>query len=157
MLASFYALGASRNGWLFFGSLPGEGATDRAALIDAGLGVEDLEARGQLSVVELDLSVDPDAFVAPWAARADAALARGYDALWFARFPIDPSGEAVEAVLPFEAAWMAHFRGGRTVTLCPYIVGGLAEVDVVSRIATVGEVHEQVRRLADGELVPIAL
>ena len=38
-LASFYALGAKRNGWMFHRSLPGRGAEDRGALSAAGLAV----------------------------------------------------------------------------------------------------------------------
>lgn len=154
VLASFYGLGARRNGWLWFGSLPGEAQRDRDALIGAGLDVDGLEARGQLTITELDLSVDPLAFVAPWVKRVEAALRDGYDALWFARFPIDPSATAVADVIPFEAAWMNQFRGGRAVTLCPYIVGGLDDHQVAERGQAVGRVHDDVRRLIDGELVP---
>lgn len=155
VLASFYALGARRNGWLWFGSLPGESASDRADLIAAGLDVGGLEARGQLAITELDLSVEPAAFVAPWVIRVRQALADGYDALWFARFPIEPSNEAVAGVIPFEAAWMDQFRGGRAVTLCPYIVGGLNDAELHERAAVVEQVHDEARVLRRGQLVAV--
>jgi len=137
VLAAFYALGARRNGWLWFGSLPGQAAHDRWMLIAAGLDVETLEARGQLTISELDLSVSPEAFVDPWVSRLEEALAAGHEALWFARFPIEPGSDAVTAVLPFERAWMDRFAGRRTVTLCPYI----AEADAIARERSVAAAH----------------
>ena len=44
-LASFYALGAKRNGWLFHRSLAGHAAADRAALTAAGLDVRGARGR----------------------------------------------------------------------------------------------------------------
>jgi hypothetical protein len=156
VLARFYALGARRNGWLWFGSLPGESGRDREALIEAGLDVGALEARTQLTITELDLTVEPHAFVEPWATRADEALRSGYSALWFARFPIEPGRGPVAAVLPFEAAWMERFRGGRAVTLCPYIVGGLQDEDISEHVEMVRAVHDDVRRVVDEKLLRVA-
>ena len=58
-LASFYALGAKRNGWLFHRSLAGRADCDRSALVKAGLDVERLEAEGRMvfSEIALDVSV----------------------------------------------------------------------------------------------------
>ena len=156
VLARFYALGANRNGWLWFGSLPDESARDRASLIEAGLEVDALECRGQFAIAELDLTAEPRAFVEPWAVRADEALRSGYSALWFARFPIEPGAEAVAAVLPIEEIWMERFRGARAVTLCPYIVGGLEPREMRDRVEAVRRVHDDVRILVDDELLPIA-
>ncbi len=155
VLASFYALGARRNGWLWFGSLAGESEADRADLVAAGLDVSGLEKRGQLTITELDLSVDPAAFVAPWVERVTRALHTGYDALWFSRFPIEPAGTAVADVLPFEAAWMEQFRAGRVVTLCPYIVGGLSDRELHERARIVEHVHDEARILRGGRLVGV--
>src|SRR3954452_10277333 len=59
-LASFYALGAKRNGWLYYRALAGCAAADRAALIAAGLDVDGLEAQGRMVVSEMhpDISVE---------------------------------------------------------------------------------------------------
>ncbi len=156
VLASFYGLGAARNGWLWFGSLPGEAELNRRRLRGAGLDVDGLEAEGRLAIVELDLSVQPEAFVDPWVDRLDEALRLGYDALWFARFPIEPGAPAVAGVLPFERAWMDRFRARRVVTLCPYIVGGLEPAAIVARAGEVGTAHHRVLRLDADRLVPVS-
>ncbi len=143
LLASFYTLGASRNGWLVHGSLPGEAQADRRRLEEAGLDVDALEARGQLAVLELDLTVSPDEWVKPWSSLLDERLRSGFDALWFARFPIGPTAADVSGVLPFEAEWMRCFRGRRVVTLCPYIVGGLSDEARSEYGGHVGSVHDR--------------
>ena len=124
VLASFYALGAARNGWLVQGSLPGESGQDRERLAGAGLDVDALQAAARLSIVELDLTLTPDRWVDRWSEILDARLGAGFDAVWFARFPIGPTDAEMDAVLPFEAAWMDRFRDRPMVTLCPYIVPG---------------------------------
>ncbi len=144
LLASFYELGAARNGWLVHGSLPGEADGDRQRLEDAGLEVGTLEGRGQFAVLELDLTVSPDEWVKPWSSLLDERLSSGFDALWFARFPIGPTAHEVSQIVPFEAEWMRCFRGRRVVTLCPYIVGGLTQ-DARSEYAQrVGPVHDRI-------------
>ncbi len=143
LLASFFRLGAARNGWLVHGSLPGAAADDRARLLAAGLDVEELELRGQLAVLELDLSVSPEEWVKPWSDLLDERLASGFDALWFARFPISPTHDKVSDVLPFEAAWMECFRERPVVTLCPYIVAGLDAPQLVDHRTRVRAVHDR--------------
>lgn len=144
VLASFYSLGASRNGWLVHGSLPGQADADQRRMTQAGLDVAGLEAAGRLAVIELDLSVSPDEWVQPWAALLENKLASGFDAMWFARFPIGPTEDEVSDVLPFEAAWTRCFRGRRVVTLCPYIVGGLEGDRRVRHRHHVLTVHDQI-------------
>jgi hypothetical protein len=144
LVASFFKLGAARNGWLVHGSWPGAAADDRAKLTAAGLDVDDLENRGQLAVLELDLSVTPEEWVKPWSAQLDERLRTGFDALWFARFPIGPEESEVSDVLPFEAAWMSSFGGRPVVTLCPYIVAGLDEQQLAERRSRVSAVHDRV-------------
>ena len=122
VLAAFYALGAARNGWLVQGSLPGEVEEDRRRLLEAGLDVASLEDSEQLSIVELDLSLAPEEWVEGWSETLDARLREGFEAVWFARFPIPPADPEVEAVIPFEDAWMERFRERPMVTLCPYVV-----------------------------------
>jgi hypothetical protein len=144
LLVSFFRLGAARNGWLVHGSLAGEVEADRSRLAEAGLDIEALEAAGQLAILELDLTVSPEEWVDPWSTRLDEKLASGFDALWFTRFPIDPTEDAVSEVLPFEAAWMDRFHGRRVVTLCPYITGGLTGARRASHAARVAAVHDRI-------------
>ncbi|MBA3779309.1 MAG: MEDS domain-containing protein [Chloroflexi bacterium] len=144
VLASFYTLGASRNGWLAHGSLPGEADADRMRLNEAGMDIADLEAAGRLAIVELDLSVSPDDWVKPWSSLLETKLQSGFDAMWFARFPVGPANDEVAEVLPFEAAWMKCFRGRRVVTLCPYIVGGLEEDRRAGHRRDVSRAHDHI-------------
>ncbi len=143
VLASFYSLGASRNGWLVHGSLPGQADADRRRITEAGLDVAGLEAAGRLAVSELDLSVSPDEWVKPWSSRLEERLTLGFDAMWFARWPIGPTEDEVAGVLPFEAAWTRCFRGRRVITLCPYIVGGLDDDRRARHRHDVSGVHDQ--------------
>jgi len=150
VLASFYSLGASRNGWLVHGSLPGQADEDRRHITEAGLDVAGLEAAGRLAVIELDLSVSPDEWVRPWSSLLETKLKSGFDAMWFARFPIGPTDEEVAGVLPFEAAWNSCFRGRRVVTLCPYIVGGLEDDRRTRHRHHVSTVHDQIYDASGG-------
>src|SRR5262245_63667529 len=76
-LASFYALGAKRNGWLFRRALAHSADEDRAALTEAGLDVAGLEAEGRMVVTEVHLSITIDEYVRGWEPELEAALARG--------------------------------------------------------------------------------
>jgi hypothetical protein len=144
VLASFFSIGASRNGWLVHGSLPGQADADRRQITAAGLDVTGLEAAGRLAVVELDLSVSPDEWVKPWSSLLETKLESGFGAMWFTRFPIGPTDDEVAGVLPFEEAWMSCFRGRPVVTLCPYIVGGLEEDRRARHRHDVSRVHDQI-------------
>ena len=155
VLAHFYRLGASRNGWLAYTSLPGESRLDRARLMEAGLDVEGLEAAGRFVMAEIDLSLEPAAWIGPWVEQLNAAVQAGYTAMWFARFPIAPGQGDVVAVRPFEAAWMAQFAGKPVVTLCPYVVGGLDEVALGVRAREIGRTHDRVDRVVAGRLAPL--
>jgi hypothetical protein len=144
LLVAFYQLGETRNGWLVHGSLPGQGPSDRHALMRAGLDVERLEGEGRFAILELNLSVTPEEFVAPWSTLLDERMSEGFDALWFARFPIGPTLAEVEGVVPFEGAWMRCFNGRRVVTLCPYILGEMDPVALAERRDRVASVHDTV-------------
>ena len=140
-LASFYALGAKRNGWLFHRSLAGNADADRAALTAAGLDVARLEAEGRMVVTEVDLGISVHDWVHGWEPELEAALARGFDAAWWARFPIGPDETIIERSVEYDAAWDAHFHGRPCVSLCLFIVGDL-ERD--RRAAQLAETHDQV-------------
>jgi hypothetical protein len=140
-LASFYALGAKRNGWLYYRALEGRGAADRAALIAAGLDVDALEAEGRMVVSEMRPDISVEEYVDGWEAEMQAALARGFDAAWCARFPVGPDERHTERSLEYDRAWDAHAHDRRYVSLCIYIVG---EVDRDRRAAELREMHDQV-------------
>ena len=126
VLASFYALGAKRGGWIVHRSRPGEVESDRAQLVSAGLNVAELEAAGTLSIVEFDMAETPEQASTRWLAQLDAALAKGFTAMWYSRFVI-VNGEEFTASMAFDEAWDRDFSGRAVVTLCPYIAGSLSD------------------------------
>jgi hypothetical protein len=136
VLASFYALGVARGGWLAHRSLPGAADHERALLTRAGCDVARLEAGGQMVVVEMDFSAAPEESARPWEPLLDDALRRGHSGLWYARFPVG-GGPEYERMLGFERAWHEMSRDRPVVTLCPYIVGAL---DGAATIATLDDV-----------------
>ena len=124
-LASFYALGAKRNGWLFHRSLAGNADCDRAALEKAGLDVAALEADGQMVFREIDLTIGVEDYVHAWEPELEAALGRGFDAAWWARFPIGPDASIIDRSVEYDRAWDEHFHDRPCVSLCLFIVGDL--------------------------------
>ena len=139
-LASFYALGAKRNGWLFHRSLPDHELRDRAGLARAGLDVPGLEASGGLALSQAPVTDPPETWAQPWLPVIDERLAAGFDAVWWSRFPVGAAGPAFELALRYDAAWDAAMRDRRAVSLCVYIVGGAThEVDAAERLA---EMHD---------------
>jgi MEDS: MEthanogen/methylotroph, DcmR Sensory domain len=139
-LASFYALGAKRNGWLYHRALAGTADDERSALAAAGLDVAGLEAAGRMAIAEIDLSITVEDYVHAWEPQLDAALARGFDAAWWARFPIGPDEAIIERSVEYDRAWDEHFRDRPCVSLCLFIVG---EIDG-PRVAQVGATHDRV-------------
>ena len=147
VLASFYALGAKRNGWMAHRSLAGEAELDRERLSGAGLDVEALEFDGRLAVVEFDPDEKPDASPEPWQKALEEALGRGLSALWYSRHAVGPDERQYDGVVAFEVAWDQAFKNKPVVTLCPYIVGGLSGSGAIERMQAVSEFH-------DGLLIP---
>ena len=147
-LASFYGLGARRNGWLFHRALPGQGDADRTALASAGLDVEALEAGGRMVVAEPALETDPERWARPWVPVLEQALERGFEAAWFSRFPIGPGEDRFTPALAFDRAWDDAFRGRPAVSLCVYIVEELDDDGTrAERLAALAAMH-------DGVVVP---
>lgn len=144
VLAAFLELGAARNGFLVHGSLPGEAGVDRVQLEKAGLDVSGLTDRGQLDIMELDLTLTPEEWVRPWSRLLDERMEAGFDALWFTRFPVGPDEVEIAEVVPFEEAWMRCFKGRRVVTLCPYIYAGISDEARAARLHEIAAVHDRV-------------
>jgi hypothetical protein len=144
VLASFLSLGAARNGWLVHGSLPAQASADEIGLARAGLDVPGLTARGQLEIMELDLTVTPEEWVQPWSEMLEDRMDAGFDGLWFTRFPVYGNDAEIAGVLPFEEAWMGCFKGRRVVTLCPYILTGLSPDTRAAHRQDIGLVHDRV-------------
>jgi hypothetical protein len=124
-LASFYALGAKRNGWLFHRAIARSADEDRAALTAAGLDVAGLEAEGRMVVTEVHPPISVEEYVHGWEPQLEAALARGFDAAWWARSPIGPDPGMIERSVAYDKAWDEHFAQRPCVSLCLFIVGDL--------------------------------
>jgi hypothetical protein len=140
-LASFYALGAKRNGWLFHRSLEGNAEADRAELIAAGLDVPRLEAEGRIVFSEIRLDITIEDYVHAWEPEMEAALASGFEAAWWARFPIGPDAAIIERSVAYDTAWDDHFRDRPCVSLCLFIVG---DVERDHRAAQIAATHDTV-------------
>ena len=144
VLASFYALGAKRGGFLVHRAIQGDSAHDRERLIAAGLDVDALEADEQLTIVEIDPDEPPESSPQLWQEVLGRSLSSGYAALWYARFAVGPGEEEFSNILPFERAWAQGFVGQPVVTLCPYIVGALGGAQTIERLGEVSQSHEGV-------------
>ena len=70
-----------------------------------------------------------------WEPQLEAALARGFDAAWWARFPIGPEWDLIERSVEYEAAWDAHFHDRPCVSLCLFIVGDLEREQLAPQLA----------------------
>ncbi len=140
-LASFYALGAKRNGWLFHRAIAGTAEDDRRALTAAGLNVAGLEAQRRMVIAEVGLDVTPHDWVHAWEPELEDARARGFDAAWWARFPIGPEEEIIERSEAYDRAWDEYFRDHPCVSLCVFIVGDL---DLDARVTQFAATHDAV-------------
>ena len=147
VLASFYALGAKRNGWLAHRSLPGETDLDRERLSEAGLKVAELEGEGRLEMMEIDPAGPAETSTQRLEQALDRALERGFSAAWYARFAVGPDERAHTAFRPFEDAWDRAFSGRKVVTLCPFVIGELDARMALGRMDWLAEMH-------DGVLLP---
>jgi hypothetical protein len=152
VLASFYALGAKRRGFLVHRTVQGASAQHREGLAAAGLDVDGLEASEQLAIVEFDPDEPPESSPAPWQQALQRSLSNGFTALWYSRFAVGPGDEEYSNVLPFERAWTECFVGQPVVTLCPYIVGALSGAQTLERIEEVSSLHEGVLLAGDDGL-----
>ena len=141
-LASFYGLGLRRNGWLFHRALPGQADSDRHALEEAGLDVPTLEREGRFEICELPVGEAPENWAQPWVPTVDRALERGFDAVWWSRFPIGPEQRVFELAYVYDRYWEACFHGRRAISLCVYIVGGLPEPEREARAGELRQIHD---------------
>jgi hypothetical protein len=147
-VASFYALGLRRNGWLFHLSLPGQADDDRRRLTANGLDVAGLERDERLEMCEIPITEPPEEWAKPWVPVVERRLARGYDAVWWSRFPVGADDETRFAIaLEYDRHWDAAFHGRPSVSLCVYIVGDLPAGDRARRA-------EGLRAMHDATLVP---
>jgi hypothetical protein len=152
VLASFYALGAKRNGWLAHRALPGEADLDRERLSHAGLPVADLEGAERLAVMEIDPAGPAEGSTEVLERALDRALGRGFSAAWYARFAVGPEERAHADFLPFEHAWDRAFNGRPVVTLCPFVIGELDAETALDRMEWLAELHDSVLQASGGNL-----
>ena len=59
---------------------------------------------------EIELGISVQDWVHAWEPEMEAALARGFDAAWWARFPIGPDAEIIERSVEYDQAWDEHFH-----------------------------------------------
>jgi hypothetical protein len=144
VLASFYALGAKRNGWLSHRSLPGEAGLDRERLSDAGLPVAELEAEDRLLIMEIDPEGPAEGSTERLERALDEALERGFSAAWYARFAVGPDESAHIAFRSFEDAWDRAFSGRKVVTLCPFVIGEIDARTALERMDWLSDLHDSV-------------
>jgi MEDS: MEthanogen/methylotroph, DcmR Sensory domain len=144
VLASFYALGAKRNGWLAHRSLPGESDLDRDRLSNAGLNVAELEAEERLAIMEIDPEGPAEGSTEVLERALDEALERGFAATWYSRFAVGPDESAYSAFRPFEDAWERAFSGQRVVTLCPFVVGEIDARAALEQMDWLANMHDSV-------------
>ncbi len=141
-LASFYSLGLRRNGWLLHRSLPGRSDDDRQALAASGLDVEALERAGRLEVCEPALGGSPEDFAAPLIPVVDRELGRGFEAVWWSRFPVGADDDFFPVALEYDRYWDQCFHGRPAVSLCVYIVGDLPQESRDQRTHELRTVHD---------------
>jgi hypothetical protein len=143
-LASFYALGAARNAWLFHRALLGTADADRAALTEAGLDVAGLEHEQRMTFGEVTTDITVEQWVDLWEPELDSALARGFGSAWWARFPIGPDEEIIQRSVEYDRAWDERFRDRPCVSLCLFIVGDIDPPAEEDRIALLAATHDGV-------------
>jgi len=119
-----------------------ERAEDVLALADMLMYDAKDAGRDRFTVLDDSTSVQPRSGARmEWKARIEAALENGYDAVWWARFPIGPEWDLIARSAEYEEAWDAHFHEKPCVSLCLFIVGDLERERVVPLLA---ETHDSV-------------
>ena len=140
--ASFYGLGLRRNGWILHRSIPGRLELDREGLRRAGLDVDALVREGRMVIDETPIDEAPEDWAHRWAAVAEAALLRGFDAVWWTGPPIPAASDLYDIATAYDRAWERCIHGRPAVSLCLYIVDGLSEEERRARAEELGEFHD---------------
>jgi DNA-binding CsgD family transcriptional regulator len=140
--ASFYGLALRRNGWVLHRSIPGRLEKDRAGLQRAGLDVDALVRDGRMAIDETPIDQTPEDWAHRWAAVAEVALRRGFDAVWWTGPPIAAATDLYELASAYDRAWERCIHGRPAVSLCLYIVEGLNEAERRARAEELGEFHD---------------
>jgi hypothetical protein len=150
VLASFYALGARRDGWLVHRAMPGAEEAERAELQAAGLDLGTLEREGRLVVHEIELAQPPPEYGVELERPFGEALDRGLRGMWYARFAVGDELVPLETVLDYDRHYEARFADWPTVTLCPFVVGELADGAAADGLAAIAAVHDGLAVMGDG-------
>jgi DNA-binding CsgD family transcriptional regulator len=140
--ASFYGLALRRNGWVLHRSIPGRLETDREGLRSAGLDVDALVREGRMVIDETPIHEAPEDWAHRWAAVAEGALLRGFDAVWWTGPPIPPATDVYNVAAAYDRAWERCIHGRPAVSLCLYMVDGLSEDERRARADELGEFHD---------------
>src|SRR3954447_21452785 len=157
-LASFYALGLRRNGWLFPRALPGQADARRRppppprparppaagrAPPPPGLPVAQLESEGRFEVSEQPISDPPETWAEPWVPVVEQKVSGGFNAVWWSRFPVGPEDALWSLALRYDRYWESAFHGRAAVSLCVYVVGGLGGEARDERVRDLREIHDR--------------
>ena len=123
-LASFYGLGARRNGWLFHRALPGQADADRAALDRRRARRRRAGGRRAAAPSPSRRSrADRERWAQPWVPVAERARSRAASRRRGSRASRSgPSEDRFTAALAYDRAWDEAFHGRPAVSLCVYIV-----------------------------------
>jgi DNA-binding CsgD family transcriptional regulator len=140
--ASFYGLGVRRNGWVLHRSNAGRLEKDRAGLRSAGLDIDALVGEGRMVIDEAPITETPEDWAHRWAAVAEAALRRGFDAVWWTGPPIPAATDAYDLASAYDREWERCIHGRPAVSLCLYIVDGLSDEERRARAEELGEFHD---------------
>jgi DNA-binding CsgD family transcriptional regulator len=140
--ASFYALGLRRNGWVLHRSIPGRLELDREGLRRAGLDVDAVVRDGRMVIDETPIDEGPEDWAHRWAAVAEGALLRGFDAVWWTGPPIPPATDVYNLATAYDRAWERCIHGRPAVSLCLYVVDGLGEDERRARADELSQFHD---------------
>jgi DNA-binding CsgD family transcriptional regulator len=140
--ASFYGLGVRRNGWILHRAIPGRLEQDRAGMRAEGLDVDRLVREGRMVFEETPIDEPPESWAQRWLAIADAALTRGFDAVWWTGPPIPCSGDAYDIGVAYDRAWQRCIQGHPAVSLCLYLTEGLSESERRARSEELAAFHD---------------
>lgn len=72
----------------------------------------------------------------------DRVLERGFEAVWWSRFPVGPSEEHYQRALEYDRYWETCFHGRQAVSLCVYVVAGVADPTREKRVRELREIHD---------------
>ena len=93
---------------------------------------------------EITLDITPDSGSTSGRRSSRRRSTRGFDAAWWARFPIGPDEEIIARSVAYDRAWDERFHGRPCVSLCLFIVGDLEAPAEQSHVDRLAQTHDAV-------------